>query len=241
MNKYLDIAPEVAEALAAGKPVVALESTIISHGMPYPQNVETALKVEQIIRECGAVPATIAIIGGRLKAGLSKEEIDYLGKTGAGIPKASRRDLPVLVAQGKDGACTVTTTMMIADMAGIRVFATGGIGGALVATIGLVTPSVIVILIVAAFLKAFRDSKWVSAAFYGLRPASTALVAAAGISVVPIALLHSGMTGFAALNWPAIALAAVLLVCTNWVPVVKKWHPIVFIGISALVGVLLKF
>ena len=88
---------------------------------------------------------------------------------------------------------------------------------------------------------AFRDSKWVSAAFYGLRPASTALVAAAGISVVPIALLHSGMTGLAALNWPAIALAAVLLVCTNWVPVVKKWHPIVFIGISALVGVLLKF
>ena len=129
MNKYLDIAPEVAEALAAGKPVVALESTIISHGMPYPQNVETALKVEQIIREAGAVPATIAIIGGRLKAGLSKEEIDYLGRTGAGIPKASRRDLPVLVAQGKDGACTVTTTMMIADMAGIRVFATGGIGG----------------------------------------------------------------------------------------------------------------
>ena len=129
MNKYLDIAPEVAEALKAGKPVVALESTIISHGMPYPQNVETALKVERIIRDAGAVPATIAIIGGRLKAGLSKEEIDYLGRTGAGIPKASRRDLPVLVAQGKDGACTVTTTMMIADMAGIRVFATGGIGG----------------------------------------------------------------------------------------------------------------
>ena len=129
MNKYLDVAPEVAEALKAGKPVVALESTIISHGMPYPQNVETALKVEQIIRDAGAVPATIAIIGGRLKAGLSKEEIDYLGRTGAGIPKASRRDLPVLVAQGKDGACTVTTTMMIADMAGIRVFATGGIGG----------------------------------------------------------------------------------------------------------------
>ena len=129
MNRYLDIAPEVKEALDAGKPVVALESTIISHGMPYPQNVETALKVESIIREAGAVPATIAIIGGRLKAGLTREEIDYLGKTGAGIPKASRRDLPVLVAQGKDGACTVTTTMMIADMAGIRVFATGGIGG----------------------------------------------------------------------------------------------------------------
>ena len=129
MNRYLDIAPEVKTALDAGKPVVALESTIISHGMPYPQNVETALKVESIIREAGAVPATIAIIGGRLKAGLSEAEIDYLGKTGAGIPKASRRDLPILVAQGRDGACTVTTTMMIADMAGIRVFATGGIGG----------------------------------------------------------------------------------------------------------------
>ena len=129
MNRYLDIAPEVKEALDAGKPVVALESTIISHGMPYPQNVETALKVESIIREAGAVPATSANIGGRLKAGLTREEIDYLGKTGAGIPKASRRDLPVLVAQGRDGACTVTTTMMIADMAGIRVFATGGIGG----------------------------------------------------------------------------------------------------------------
>ena len=129
MNRYLDIAPEVKEALDAGKPVVALESTIISHGMPYPQNVETALKVESIIREAGAVPATIAINTGRTKAGLTREEIDYLGKTGAGIPKASRRDLPVLVAQGRDGACTVTTTMMIADMAGIRVFATGGIGG----------------------------------------------------------------------------------------------------------------
>ena len=129
MSKYLDIAPEVKEALAAGKPVVALESTIISHGMPYPQNVETALKVEAIIRENGAVPATIAVLGGRLKAGLSPEEIDYLGKTGAGVTKASRRDLPVLVAQGKDGATTVTTTMIIAHMAGIRVFATGGIGG----------------------------------------------------------------------------------------------------------------
>ncbi len=129
MNKYLDIAPEVAEALAEGKPVVALESTIISHGMPYPQNVETALAVEKIIRDGGAVPATIAVLGGRLKAGLSAEEIDYLGRTGAGVAKASRRDLPVLVALGKDGATTVTTTMMIAHMAGIRVFATGGIGG----------------------------------------------------------------------------------------------------------------
>ncbi len=129
MNKYLDIAPEVAEALAQGKPVVALESTIISHGMPYPQNVETALAVEKIIRDGGAVPATIAVLGGRLKAGLSAEEIDYLGRTGAGVAKASRRDLPVLVALGKDGATTVTTTMMIAHMAGISVFATGGIGG----------------------------------------------------------------------------------------------------------------
>ncbi len=129
MNKYLDISPEVKEALDAGRPVVALESTIISHGMPYPQNVETALNVEKIIRENGAVPATIAVIGGRLKAGLSPEEIDYLGSTGSAVPKASRRDLPVIVAKGMDGATTVTTTMIIAHMAGIRVFATGGIGG----------------------------------------------------------------------------------------------------------------
>ena len=129
MNRYLDVAPEVQEAIKAGKPVVALESTIISHGMPYPQNVETALNVEKIIREHGAVPATIAIIGGRLKAGLTPEEIDYLGKTGAGVTKASRRDLPILVAEKRDGATTVTTTMMIAAMAGIKVFATGGIGG----------------------------------------------------------------------------------------------------------------
>ena len=129
MNKYLDIHPEVAEALATGKPVVALESTIISHGMPYPQNVETALKVEQIIRDNGAVPATIAVIGGRLKAGLSAEEIEYFGKKGLNIAKASRRDLAVLCARGEDGATTVTTTMIIAHMAGIKIFATGGIGG----------------------------------------------------------------------------------------------------------------
>ena len=129
MNKYLDIAPEVKAALEAGKPVVALESTIISHGMPYPQNVETALNVERIIRENGAVPATIAIIGGRLKAGLSEAEIEHLGKSGVNVPKASRRDLPVLVAKKSDGATTVTTTMIIAAMAGIKVFATGGIGG----------------------------------------------------------------------------------------------------------------
>ena len=129
MNQYLDIAPEVSAALAEGRPVVALESTIISHGMPYPQNVETALAVENIIRAEGAVPATIAIIGGRLKAGLSPAEIEHLGKSGQAVPKASRRDLPVLVARGSDGATTVTTTMMIAAMAGISVFATGGIGG----------------------------------------------------------------------------------------------------------------
>ncbi len=129
MNKYLDISPEVAEALDNGKPVVALESTIISHGMPYPGNVKTALLVEQTIRENGAVPATIAIIGGRLKAGLSEAEIEYLGKSGRNVAKASRRDLAALVARKADGATTVTTTMIIAHMAGIKVFATGGIGG----------------------------------------------------------------------------------------------------------------
>ena len=129
MNQYLDIHPEVAQALAEGKPVVALESTIISHGMPYPQNVETALNVEEIIRQHGAVPATIAIIDGRLKAGLTREEIEYFGKKGQAIHKASRRDLAVLCARGEDGATTVATTMIIAHMAGIKVFATGGIGG----------------------------------------------------------------------------------------------------------------
>ena len=129
MNKYLDISPEVRTALEQGKPVVALESTIISHGMPYPQNVETALKVEEIIRENGAVPATIAVIGGRLKAGCTKAEIEYLGKAGPQVAKASRRDLATLCARGADGATTVTTTMIIAHMAGIKVFATGGIGG----------------------------------------------------------------------------------------------------------------
>ncbi len=129
MNQYLDISPEVKQALAEGRPVVALESTIISHGMPYPKNVETALLVERTIRENGAVPATIAVIGGRLKAGLSADEIEYLGRTGRAVAKASRRDLPALVARGVDGATTVTTTMIIAHMAGIRIFATGGIGG----------------------------------------------------------------------------------------------------------------
>ena len=129
MNRYLDVSPEVLEALRSGKPVVALESTIISHGMPYPRNVETALLVEKTVREHGAVPATIAIIGGRLKAGLSAEEIEYLGKSGRNVAKASRRDLSALVARKADGATTVTTTMIIAHMAGIKVFATGGIGG----------------------------------------------------------------------------------------------------------------
>ena len=129
LNKYLDVNPEVAAAIAEGKPVVALESTIISHGMPYPQNVETALAVEKIIRDNGAVPATIAIIGGRLKAGLTAEEIEYFGKKGQAIHKASRRDLAVLCAREEDGATTVTTTMIIAHMAGIKIFATGGIGG----------------------------------------------------------------------------------------------------------------
>lgn len=128
-NKYLDVAPEVKKALEDGKPVVALESTIISHGMPYPKNVETALNVEKVIRENGAVPATIAIINGRLKAGLSKDEIEYLGKTGQKVTKVSRRDLPIIVSKKMDGATTVATTMIIAAMAGIKVFATGGIGG----------------------------------------------------------------------------------------------------------------
>ena len=129
MNKYLDIAPEVKAAIEDNKPVVALESTIISHGMPYPQNVETALNVEKIIRDAGAVPATIAIINGRLKAGLSPDEIEYLGKKGQDVAKASRRDLAVLISRKADGATTVATTMIIAAMAGISVFATGGIGG----------------------------------------------------------------------------------------------------------------
>jgi pseudouridine-5'-phosphate glycosidase len=129
MKEYLELSPAVKAAMMAGEPVVALESTIISHGMPYPQNVETALRVEEAIRESGAVPATIAIIGGRLKAGLTADEIEYLGKKGPAVTKASRRDLPVLVARGADGATTVATTMIIAHLAGIQVFATGGIGG----------------------------------------------------------------------------------------------------------------
>ena len=129
LSAYLSVSPEVRAALDAGKPVVALESTIISHGMPYPKNVETALNVEKIIRENGAIPATVAIIGGKITVGCTKEQIEYLGKKGLAVTKASRRDLPVLLMRGEDGATTVTTTMIGAAMAGIRVFATGGIGG----------------------------------------------------------------------------------------------------------------
>ena len=129
LNSFLDIAPEVAAALANGQPVVALESTIISHGMPWPDNAATAKRVEQTIRAQGAVPATIAIIDGRLKAGLCEAEIDVLAKAGQAVIKCSRRDLPYVCATAKHGATTVAATMIIAQMAGISVFATGGIGG----------------------------------------------------------------------------------------------------------------
>lgn len=129
LNPLVSMSPVVKAALQNGQPVVALESTIISHGMPYPKNVETALRVEATVRESGAVPATIAVIGGQLRAGLSESEIEYLGKKGTAVTKVSRRDLPVLVAHEGDGATTVAATMIIAALAGIRVFATGGIGG----------------------------------------------------------------------------------------------------------------
>ncbi len=128
-EQYVDISNEVQEALDQGKPVVALESTIISHGMPYPKNVETALTVEEIVREGGATPATIAIVQGRLKVGLTDEEIDMLGKAGQDVVKTSRRDIPFVIANQLDGATTVASTMIIAYLAGIRIFATGGIGG----------------------------------------------------------------------------------------------------------------
>ena len=127
--ELLQISPEVQEALKNKKPVVALESTIISHGMPFPQNAQTAIEVEETIRKQGAVPATIAIIGGVMKVGLSKEEIELLGREGHNVTKVSRRDLPFVVAAGKNGATTVASTMIIAALAGIKVFATGGIGG----------------------------------------------------------------------------------------------------------------
>jgi pseudouridine-5'-phosphate glycosidase len=128
-NPYLDLSEAVQNALDTGQPIVALESTIISHGMPYPQNVETALEVEATVRKHGCVPATIAILNGRLKAGLSVEEIEQLGRAGTAITKVSRRDIPFIVARRHHGATTVAATMLIADMAGIRVFGTGGIGG----------------------------------------------------------------------------------------------------------------
>ncbi len=129
MNEYLDLSPDVKRALESGSPVVALESTIISHGMPYPRNLKTALEVERIVRSNGATPATIAILGGRLKAGVTPEEIETLAKRGQAVTKVSRRDLPYVVARGGDGATTVAATMILAAMAGIRLFATGGIGG----------------------------------------------------------------------------------------------------------------
>lgn len=129
LEKYLDINPEVKRALEEGKAVVALESTIISHGMPYPKNVETALNVERIVRDNGAIPATIAIIKGKLKVGLTSEEIEYIGKGSTEVVKTSRRDIPFVLAKGLDGATTVASTMIIASLAGIKIFATGGIGG----------------------------------------------------------------------------------------------------------------
>jgi pseudouridine-5'-phosphate glycosidase len=129
MTNYIDINPVIKKAVENNQPVVALESTIISHGMPYPQNKETALEVEKIVRDNGAVPATIAILNGKIKIGLTEDEIDYLAKSGTKIVKASRRDLPYLLSQKIDGATTVASTMIGANLAGIKVFATGGIGG----------------------------------------------------------------------------------------------------------------
>lgn len=128
LSMYLDIKDEVKKAILDGKPVVALESTIISHGMPYPRNVETALNVERIVRENGAIPATIAILNGKLKVGLTSYEIEYLGKS-RDVIKTSRRDIPFIIANELDGATTVASTMIIASLAGIKIFATGGIGG----------------------------------------------------------------------------------------------------------------
>ena len=129
LEKYLEINPEVKNALENNIPVVALESTIISHGMPYQQNAETALKVESIVRENGGIPATIGIINGKLKVGLSPDEIELLGKEGEKVAKVSRRDIPYIVANKLNGATTVASTMIIANMAGVKIFATGGIGG----------------------------------------------------------------------------------------------------------------
>lgn len=129
MNTYLKKSTEVAEALSTNQPVVALESTIISHGMPFPENVETALRVEQAVRAAGATPATIAIMDGKLCAGLSIDQIEELGRQGTAVSKASRRDIPFLLAKKTLGATTVAATMIIAEQAGIKIFATGGVGG----------------------------------------------------------------------------------------------------------------
>lgn len=129
LNHYLKIKPEVSEALSNGNPVVALESTIIAHGMPYPKNVETALAVETVVRKNGATPATIAIIDGQLCAGLSEKEIRHIGKLEKKVAKVSRRDIPFMISKKVTGATTVASTMIIAEMAGISIFATGGIGG----------------------------------------------------------------------------------------------------------------
>ena len=129
MSSAVELSREVAAALDAGAPVVALESTIIAHGMPWPQNVETGIAVEDAVRTAGAVPATIAVIDGRPKAGLTQDELALLGRGGADVAKVSRRDLPIVVARGATGATTVAATMIVAALAGIRVFATGGIGG----------------------------------------------------------------------------------------------------------------
>ncbi len=124
----LDVLPSVRQALEFGRPVVALESTLITHGLPYPENLSTAQQLEAAVRENGALPATVAILSGRIKVGLDADQLAYLARA-EGVRKVSRRDLPVVVAQGGDGATTVAATMIVAAMAGIRVFATGGIGG----------------------------------------------------------------------------------------------------------------
>ncbi len=129
LHQYLQYSEHVREALAASKPVVALESTLVAHGMPWPHNLETAQRMEKSVLEAGAIPATIAILGGKIAVGLEPADLEYLARNGAQISKASRRDLPFLMAEGKDGATTVASTMIAADLAGIRIFATGGIGG----------------------------------------------------------------------------------------------------------------
>ena len=128
-EKLLSLTPEIVAALAENRPIVALESTIIAHGMPFPQNVETALRVEKTVRDSGAIPATIAILDGKMQVGLAADQLEFLGKSGASAMKVSRRDLPFCLMKKVPGATTVASTMIIAERAGIAVFATGGIGG----------------------------------------------------------------------------------------------------------------